>query len=153
MPRAEAGPVTTDIPEAERPGLLRLLGPTLTAIVGHLDAKSGGPARDATLASETVEALVDTGAAESCIDDALAKKLGLPVIDRQICAGAAGANEHDVYLGWLDIPSLGRCQYGRFMGVHLVKGGQQHSVLLGRSFLLDVVMIYDGPRGQVAILW
>jgi predicted aspartyl protease len=152
MPRAEAGPVLPDIPESDRSGILVQVGPTISVIVGHVDAKAPGPARDATLSSESVEALVDTGATQSCIDDELAKKLGLPVIDRQTCAGVGGNTEHAVYLAWLDVPSLGRAQYGRFMGVHLVKGGQPHNVLLGRTFLADVVMIYDGARGTVALL-
>src|SRR2546425_92345 len=110
MPRVEAGPVVPEIAESARPGLLQQLGPTLTVIVGHVDAKAPGPARDAKLASESTFALVDTGAVESCIDDELAKKLGLPVIDRQLCAGTGGAKLHDVYLAWPEVPGLGSYQ-------------------------------------------
>jgi predicted aspartyl protease len=98
-----------------------------------------------------VLALVDTGALESCIDDALAKKIGLPVIDKQQCAGAGGLSTLDVYMAYIDIPTLGWGQYGRFMGVHLAAGGQNHNVLLGRTLLQGMVMIYDGVRGTVTL--
>jgi hypothetical protein len=39
---------------------------------------------------KSVEALVDTGASDSCIDDLLAVQLNLPVIDEQIIAGVGG---------------------------------------------------------------
>ena len=74
--------------------------------------------------SELVHALIDSGAMDSCIDEALALKIGLPVIDVQMVSGVSGAKLHNVYLGKIDIPGLGFYQYGRFTGVHLKTGGQ-----------------------------
>ncbi len=151
MPLAEAGFCLPAIPEDKRSGLLVFYGPTIAVTVGRLDSKTANPVLANDRASEAVSALVDTGALESCIDDALAKKLGLPVIDRQQCAGVNGPSTHDVYLALIDIPPLGFAQYGRFMGVHLAAGGQPHQVLLGRTLLQTMVLIYDGVHGMVTI--
>ncbi len=151
MPLAEAGFCLPGIPEDKRPDFLVTLGPTVTVTVGHLDSKTANPELAKDQASESVAALVDTGALESCIDDALAKKLGLPVIDRQKCAGVSGESIHDVYLALIDIPTLQYAQYGRFMGVHLAVGGQLHQVLLGRTLLRTMMLVYDGVHGTVTI--
>jgi hypothetical protein len=42
-------------------------------------------------------------------------------------------------------------QWGAFAGVELRAGGQPHGVLLGRSFLNQCIMIYDGIREQVTV--
>ena len=101
--------------------------------------------------SETVYALIDTGATQSCIDHKLALDLGLPVVDVQQVAGAGGLTDHDVFMAKVSIPGLKMDQFGRFTGVALAKGGQPHRVLLGRTFLQHIIMIYDGIRGQVTI--
>ena len=151
MPLAEAGFCYPHIAEADRSGILVVHGPTLQVTVGHMDTQATNVALDGNKATQSVLALVDTGALESCIDDQLAKKLGLPVIDKQQCSGASGPAMLDVHMAYIDIPSLAWGIYGRFMGVHLVAGGQQHNVLLGRTMLSNMVMIYDGPKGGVTI--
>ena len=152
MPLAEAGFHFSQFPEDQRKGLLAQHGPTIQVVVGHIDAQSAtAPAIDSSKATESVAALVDTGAMLSCIDDQLAKNLGLPVIDRQKCAGANGESTHDVYMAFIDIPGIQFAQYGPFMGVHLAAGGQPHAVLLGRNLLSSMVMIYDGDRGSVTL--
>ena len=82
-----------------------------------------------------VQALVDTGAGESCIDDLLATQLNLPVIDKRPVSGSAGQHETKIYLAQIHIPSLQHTIYGSFAGVHLVAGGQVHQALIGRTFL------------------
>jgi hypothetical protein len=62
---------------------LQVHGPTLLVDIGFDTAydcnnRIGIP----TLAATKLWALVDTGATESCIDNDLAEKLGLPTIDR-----------------------------------------------------------------------
>lgn len=96
-------------------------------------------------------ALVDTGASESCIDCDLAKRLGLPIIDTMQISGTDGTKTHDVYLAHINIVSLEFFQYGRFAGVRLSAGQQPHGVLLGRTFLASVMLIYDGLRGQITL--
>lgn len=151
MALAEAGFGIQGIPEDQRQDLLVRLGPTIGVTVGHLDSLAANPGLASDRASESVAALVDTGALESCIDDELAKKLGLPVIDRQICSGVGGESAHDVYLAMIDIPTLQFAQYGRFMGVHLSVGGQPHQVLLGRTLLRTMMLVYEGVRGTVTL--
>ena len=152
MPLAEVGFCYPGIPEDKRAGLLFTVGPTVHVTVGHLDTKdAANPVLAKDKASDSVPALVDTGAYESCIDDALAIKLGLPIVDRQKCAGANGESTHDVYLAYVHIPTLDYAQYGRFMGVHLLAGGQPHQVLLGRTLLQTMMLIYDGVHGTATI--
>ncbi len=96
-------------------------------------------------------ALIDTGASESCIDVDLALSLGLPQIDVITIAGTTGSQPHPVYMCAIVIPALGLTHYGRFAGVRLKAGGQIHQVLLGRTFLGGIIMIYDGIRGLVTL--
>lgn len=126
--------------------MLIAYGPTVEVTVGHY-VPENEPARP----SKAVLALVDTGACQSCIDAVLAAELGLPVIDTARIAGAGGESVHDVFLAHITIPQLEVVQYGRFTGVNLRAGGQEHAVLLGRTFLVNTVMIYDGLRSQVTI--
>ena len=122
-------------------------GPTLWVTVSHFaqDTQTGEKP------SQVVPALVDTGATESCIDSKLAEELGLPVIDEMDMSGVNGMQRHDVYLASVNIPDLEFLQYGRFAGVDLRDGGQEHQALLGRTFLQNVILIYDGMRAQVTL--
>src|SRR3989442_870168 len=45
-----------------------------------------------------LNALVDTGAQECCIDSRLAVQLGLPVVDRRQVSGIHGSHSADVHL-------------------------------------------------------
>jgi predicted aspartyl protease len=96
-------------------------------------------------------ALVDTGASLSCIDNALAAALNLPVVDRVTLAGSAGAHEVNMYLGQIFVPELRTTYYGSFAGVDLAAGGQHHVVLIGRDILQHVRLVYDGHTGKVTI--
>lgn len=146
MPIVDAGFAKPDgTPDHQ---LLFQFGPTAQVTVGHFAPDSDAPAQAPT---KTVLALIDTGACQSCIDTDLAKELQLPVIDTQKIAGASGASDHDVFLAHIGISALEFVQYGRFTGVNLKAGGQQHEVLLGRTFLQNCILIYDGLRGQVTI--
>lgn len=146
MPLADAGFSDQD---SGRPDgrLLVAYGPTLRVTVSHFaqDAETG------ETPTEVVAALVDTGASESCIDNQLAEDLGLPVIDEMDMSGVGGTKKHKVYLASVNIPELEFGQYGRFAGVDLRDGGQLHQALLGRTFLQNVILIYDGLRAQVTL--
>lgn len=96
-------------------------------------------------------ALVDTGATESCIDSALAQKLQLPAVDTGQISGVQGASETVYYLAQIFVPSLNYTIYGRFSGVHLASGGQPHSALLGKTFLRNFELTYEGRTGDVII--
>lgn len=145
MPIIEAGFINDD--GKSDPNALVKFGPTIRVFVGHLKAASSSN----SVTDEFVHALIDTGATESCIDISLAQKLELPAVDRITISGVGGAKIHDVYMAQIHIPQLNFTQYGKFAGVQLAGGGQQHHALLGRTFLQGTIMIYDGIRGQVTV--
>ena len=97
------------------------------------------------------DALVDTGASESCIDSLLATELGLPVVDRRSVSGTHGAHPVNVHLAQVYVPTLDFTIFATFAGVHLATGGQRHRALIGRTFLQSFQMVYDGPTGSVVI--
>jgi hypothetical protein len=98
-----------------------------------------------------VTALVDTGAGESCIDSLLASQLNLPKIDKRKISGSAGEHEVDIYMAQIHVPTLGFTIYGAFAAVHLEAGGQRHKALIGRTFLRNCTMVYEGRTGNVTI--
>ncbi len=121
-------------------------GPTIEVVVSSpLDS-----AQQAT-ASRSVPALIDTGASHSCIDEDLATQLGLPIVDIAQMSGIGGIQDYNVYLADIHVPHLLSNLKGRFSAVKLTQGGQPHAVLLGRDFLQNTIMFYDGLRAQVTI--
>ena len=54
-----------------------------------------------------------------------------------------------VYAGLVAVPRLGLQRFGAFVGIGFAHAGSPHRVVLGRSFLEEVILIYDGLRGQV----
>jgi hypothetical protein len=140
MPFVECAPSQGD----DRDQALINLGPGLAVLVGAPSAADPKVAEN----PQQHLALIDTGATQSCIDESLAVALNLPLIDKVMMGGVAGAKEHNVYLAVVTVPNV-RYQYGSFAGVDLAGGGQIHRVLLGRTFLAHSVLIYDGFRAQV----
>ena len=131
--------------------LLVTWGPTLRVNVGF-DANykaSGGAPPVHGIAD--IQALVDTGATECCIDSLLAAQLQLPIVDRRPISGVHGSHVASVHLAQVHVPSLKFTMYGAFAGVDLVAGGQLHQVLMGRTFLQAFTMIYEGRTGTVTI--
>lgn len=140
--------------------LLLLKGPTIAVEIGfNADLFHSDPAKvqQATAAihaqptQQLVEALIDTGAFDSAIDEQLAKQLQLPLIDHVDGSGIGGTEKFDVYLGHIRIAALGYIQYGRFMGVKLRAGNQPHQALLGRALFQAMLLVYDGRDGSVKL--
>lgn len=121
--------------------LLRLAGPHISVLVGS-------PVHDPVLGSQDflqLDALIDTGATDICIDIKAADRLGLQPIDRTFIGGVGGAVEAMVFAGILEVPSL---QFKRVVRMFSPLGVSLSSkVLLGRSFLENFIMTYDGPKG------
>lgn len=128
--------------------LLARIGPTLWITIGTYP---GAAVAQPASVIQPVPALIDTGASQSCIDDLLAKQLQLQVVDQWITSGVSGSVTLDVYLAQITIPSLNLNQFGRFAGVHLQAGGQTHRALIGRRFLADCTLVYDGKSGSVTL--
>jgi hypothetical protein len=128
-------------------------GPTLLVDIGFDPNYIFSPTAPPPIPGKTgLHALVDTGATESCIDSLLAAQLNLPVVDRRTTAGAHGAKEVNMHLAQVHIPTLNYTIYGAFAGVDLHAGGQLHYALIGRTFLQDFKMVYEGPTGSVELI-
>ncbi len=131
--------------------LLVEYGPTLKVNIGfdvNWKPNSGIPP---VAGIKDVAALVDTGAKECCIDNLLAIQLNLPVIDDGEVAGSYGRHPVKIYLAQIHIPSLDGTVYGRFAGVKLIEGGQVQGALIGRTFLQNYTMLYEGGTGMVKL--
>lgn len=132
--------------------LLSAMGPTLLVDIGFdPDFKVQTPPMVPRPSISNVEALVDTGAGESCIDSLLASQLNLPIVDKRPIGGIGGQQMADMYLAQIRVPSLSFTIYGLFAGVHLAAGGQRHKALIGRTFLQAFTMVYEGKTGTVTI--
>lgn len=132
--------------------LLSFWGPQILVDIGfdpHFSVEQG---MAPVPGKKQLPALVDTGAGESCIDSLLAAQLNLPVVDRRMIAGAHGAKEVNMHLAQVHIPTLKYTIYGEFAAVDLRIGGQSIDALLGRTFLRNFKMIYDGTTGDVEIV-
>jgi hypothetical protein len=131
--------------------LLVYLGPTLIVDIGFDPSYIPGlyPPTAPIPGMRGLQALVDTGALESCIDNLLASQLNLPVVDRTLISGLHGSHEANVFIAQIHIPSLDFTIYGNFVGVDLQAGGQGHCALIGRTFLQNFTMTYEGRTGTV----
>ncbi len=149
MPTANAG--FEDSLNLSSRRALTHFGPTLQVQVGFDWVYEPDHSFSPQLPEDLLPALVDTGATESCIDSVLAKRLQLPVVDHDTVSGVSGEFETDVYLAQIYVPALNMTLYGGFAAVHLNSGGQPYSALLGRTFLQNVTMSYEGRTGIVLI--
>ena len=143
--------LTTSCGFEGRPEQLVIYGPTLLVEIGFDSNFRVGIPNRPDLPPDQFHALVDTGASPTCIDSGLAVALNLPVVDRQEVAGALGAGRVNVYLAQIFVPGIGATFSGRFVGAHLIAGGQPHSALIGRDFLRHFKMSYDGRTGAVTL--
>jgi len=134
------------------PILLAYHGPVIKVDVGFDQKYRPSEGKPPRHQRKGLEALIDTGAGESCIDSDLARELALPTFDRQSVSGVSGRIEVDYHLAQVHIPSLRFVLRGRFAGVPLLSSGLTHPIVLGRSFLKYVRMIYDGPTGDVELI-
>lgn len=126
-------------------------GPTLLVNIGFDPAFNSAPGGIPVAGITGINALVDTGATECCIDSMLAAQLKLPIVDRRFIAGVHGRQEINIHLAQVHVPALAFTVYGAFAGVHLAAGGQPHQALIGRTFLRHYTMIYEGKTGTVRL--
>lgn len=150
MPLIEAGFKNSD--GTSDPFSLLIYGPTIPVVV-----TANTPLPDMNIPTsleqkiKNVNALIDTGASTCMIDTKLAAELDLIAIDKTSVAGVNGPADHLIYMAAILVPQLEIHQFGRFLGANLKDGGQEHEVLLGRDFLANTIMIYDGCRSQITI--
>lgn len=95
-------------------------------------------------------ALIDTGASNTCIDDAAAQQLGLPVIDvAHMQSASHSRHQCNVYPVTIDIPGVVNLNSPRTMGAALA--GQGLLALIGRDVLARCTLFYNGPLGQITL--
>lgn len=66
-------------------------------------------------------------------------------------SGVGGRHRAYVFTGRLYVPELDRLIFQPLTGVKLRQGAQFHEVILGRAFLREYRVIYDGATGAVEI--
>jgi hypothetical protein len=103
-------------------------GPTLYVDIGFDPQYKPGTIPQ--LPASQLQALVDTGATECCIDRSIVQHLALPIVDRRPVSGIGGKHEVDVCLAQIRIPTLDYTIYGAFACVDLIAGGQRHVALI-----------------------
>ena len=133
------------------PGLLVQLGPSLWVNIGFDPTYKPDSNKPPKPGIANVEALVDTGADESCIDSLLAAQLKLPVVDQRLLRGVHGIRSVNMHVAQVHIPALKFTQYGQFAAVDLAGGGQRLKALIGRTLLRHFTMVYEGRTGVVTI--
>src|SRR5690242_18496096 len=85
--------------------LLAYHGPNIKVSIGLEPTWTKGQNRAPRADKTDIEALIDTGAQECCIDSALAKEIGLPEINKRK-VGGVGLLLVDVYHCQVHIPML-----------------------------------------------
>lgn len=126
-------------------------GPTLAVKIGFDPDFQPENSTPPNIPTDSYEALVDTGAELSGIDNDLAARLGLPIVGRLQMAGVHGIAEVNMYIGQIFIPFLHATFYSKFAGAALRSSSQGHDALIGRDFLKNGTMIYEGRTGVVTI--
>ena len=96
-------------------------------------------------------ALLDTGATATCIDDALAMELNLPIFEQEIVSGVHGIAMMTRYRAQIHLAELDTTLSGAFFGAHLSAGGQPYLAIIGRDFLRHFRLTYDGRTGAVSL--
>ncbi len=138
--------------DAQRgPNLLEERGAVIGVDIGYDPTYKTEDKAPPTPGIKTVTALIDTGADQSCIDDGLAAKLGLQVIDRLPLGGVHGVQLVNIYNAQVHVPRLKFTAYGPFAGVDLTAGGSPFEALLGRTFLRHFSLAYDGKLGTASL--
>ncbi len=97
------------------------------------------------------QALIDTGASGTCIDNDAAQKMGLPIIDiAQVASASHAATFVNVYPVSLEIVGLPNAlDVPRAIGAELAAQGL--IALIGRDALGNGVLVYNGMAGAVTL--
>ncbi len=130
---------------------LVLTGPTILVQVGFDPGFTPNAHHPPSLLPQRIPALIDTGANQSAIDADFATSLGLPLAESGVVSGIQGPEEVRYFSSQIYVPDLDVLLFGQFAGARLLAGGQPHVVLLGRTFLQNFTMTYEGRTGIVTL--
>jgi hypothetical protein len=130
-------------PDAEGRKVQLTLGGHLIEVIVH--RPDGEPAEPTDLQFWETGALIDTGASHVCIDFRIALDLKLRQIDQGMVGTMGGSVPASIHLGVLEVPAL---RFKRLMPLYAFRVRRVNfSVLLGRSFLADYIVTFNGPEG------
>lgn len=94
--------------------------------------------------------LIDTGATSVLIGRDVAQELGLRQTGNTTMQGVNRSADALIYAGMIEVPQL---DYAITVPVMAPRRGEFASgLLLGRSFLKDFIVTYDGPSGTLTIV-
>lgn len=100
---------------------------------------------DPEVGPEVLNGIIDTGASIICIDNRIAKRLGLIASNRKPVQMADGRVVMSaIYAARMTIPVLEFDDIVQVCGVEMDFPSSR--VLIGRSFLKDYIVNYDGPK-------
>lgn len=118
---------------------MAIFGHILPVIIGGIDLSGATPG------SISANGLIDTGASDICIDFRLAQQLGLKAIDQTMVVGVGGTLPATVYMGRLVVPDV---EFDQLVRLYALKVRHPtHEVLLGRAFLQNYIVTFNGPSG------
>ncbi len=133
--------------------VLQTRGPVVQVTVGVADVVAHQLAAAGQNVPQPIagQALIDTGASVTCIDDQIAQQLQLPVIDvAQMTSASHAAIPVNIYPAVIEFVGFGmRLNIGRAMGANLAPQGIV--ALLGRDLLQVCTLHYNGPTGQITL--
>ena len=133
------------------PDSLELRGPILRVQIGYDPEFDPGGQNRSNLPEELYPALVDTGATASCIDSGLAVRSGLPIVDQYEVRGVHGLSKVNVHLAQIYVPSLDWTISKSLAAGNLYSDRNPLFALIGRDFLRNFIMTYNGITGSVII--
>jgi predicted aspartyl protease len=122
-------------------------------MVGVEEIGHSGPILDLTIQSGAgtfagfaAHGLIDTGSSVVCISTRIARQLGLRQIDRDddLHVVGGGSVVADIYIAVIKIDLLSFEEPVQVYAVQMPRGS--HDVLLGRSFLRNFMVTFDGPN-------
>jgi predicted aspartyl protease len=129
---------------------LVLTGPRLSVSIGlGEDFAESLLERGETVPEPAIgEALIDSGAYRTCIDENLAKQLGLPIVGVTTISSASHAstqcNLHSIKIEFI----------GSSLSTNVLQApacslaSQKLAVLIGRDVLQQFLLVYNGPLGH-----
>lgn len=105
--------------------------------------------RSDSRAEAKLQALIDTGARYTAIDESLAQQLQLIPLRQENIGTVSQPALLTIYRAELEIPPLGIRKWGEVLGGRLTGGTRE--ALLGREELSECRLEYDGPSGNVTL--